>query len=229
LELVSIIILDKYLDNSAIEITFANGLTRIHIDELLYFKDFNLPDYLKLFYEQTNGLMIDSEYISDDLGDTSHLKINTCEDLFLTIKKVNFLPNKRFIQFAGNDEEAFYLLDTSNLDPQGNPLIILSMPADGFCIPLTNSFDVFLECSCLGFLSYLEQFGSETIKRKQLSKKMLREKEILKQCLKDLFITAKREYELLDIWHLDEKAKKLVRTSTAKWFKEIKRLLTILQ
>jgi len=228
LELISIIVLDKYLENPAIEITFANGLTRMHIDELLYFKDFDLPDYLKLFYEQTNGLMIDSEYLSDDLGDAVHLKINACEDLFFTTKKVNFLPNHRFIQFAGNEEEAFYLLDTKNLDPNGNPLILLSMPADRFCIPLTNSFDVLLECSCLGFLGYLEQFGSEESRRDHLSKKMLREKEAIKHCLKDLFVTAKREYELLDIWRLDDKVKKIIQASTVKWFKEIKRLLTII-
>jgi len=229
LELVRIIILDKYLETSAVEITFATGLTKMHIDELLYFKDFDLPAYLKLFYEQTNGLMIDSEYLTDDLDDASHLKINYFEDLFFTNKKVNFLPERRFIRFAGNDEEAFYLLDTKNLDPNGNPLILLSMPADRFCIPLTNSFDVFLECSCIGFLGYLEQFGSEVSKTKQLSKKMLREKETIKHCLKDLFVTAKREYELLDIWHVDEKAKKMIQLSTAKWFKEIKRLLSILQ
>jgi len=203
LELVRIQALDRYLEDSAIEISFENGLTRMHIKEFLFFKDFDLPDYHKLFYEQTNGLLIESRYTKDEFGD-------------------------RFIQIGSNDSSAFYLLDTENLDPNGNPLILLSMPADKFCIPLTNSFDVLLECSCIGLLGYLEQFGSEVRRTKQLSKKMLREKETIKHCLKDLFITAKREYELLDIWHLDEKAKKMVQFSTAKWFKEIKHLLSIL-
>lgn len=229
MELVNIIVLDKYIENSAIEITFTNGLTRMHIDELLYFKDFDLPDYLKLFYEQTNGLLIESEYNKGDLGYPSILRIHSLEDLFFTKKKVNFLPDRRFIRVGGNDASAFYLLDTENLNPDGNPLILLSMPADSFYIPLTNSFDILLECSCLGLLRYLEQFGSEMRKNYQLTKKMLKEKEALKQCLKNLFLTAKREYELLDIWSLDEKTKKMIRFSTAKWFKEIKQLLTLLQ
>ncbi|MHA1245209.1 MAG: SMI1/KNR4 family protein [Candidatus Heimdallarchaeota archaeon] len=229
MELVRIQALDRYLEDSAIEISFENGLTRMHIKEFLFFKDFDLPDYHKLFYEQTNGLLIESRYTKDEFGDASILRIHTLEDLFFTKKKVNFLPERRFIQIGSNDSSAFYLLDTENLDPNGNPLILLSMPADKFCIPLTNSFDVLLECSCIGLLGYLEQFGSEVSRTKQLSKKMLREKETIKHCLKDLFITAKREYELLDIWHLDEKAKKMVQFSTAKWFKEIKHLLSIIQ
>ena len=201
----------------------------MHIKEFLFFKDFDLPDYLKLFYEQTNGLLIESRYTRDDFGDASLFRLHTLEDLFFTKKKVNFLPDKRFIQIGTNDSSAFYLLDTENLDPIGNPLVLLNMPADRFCIPLTNSFDTLLECSCLGFLGYLEQFGSEVIRTNQLSKKMLREKETIKQCLKDLFVTAQREYKLLDLWHLDTKAKKMVQFSTAKWFKEIKHLLSILK
>jgi hypothetical protein len=229
LELVRIQALDKYLDDSAVEISFVNGLTKMHIKEFLFFKDFDLPDYLKLFYEQTNGLLIESKYTKDDFGDASLLRIHTLEDLFFTKKKVNFLPEKRFIQFGTNDNSAFYLLDTENMDPNGNPLFSLNMPADKFCIPLTNSFDIFLESACIGLLGYLEQFGSEVRKTNQLSKRMLKEKETIKRCLKDLFITAKREYELLDIWHLDVKAKKMVQFSIAKWFKEIQHLLSILQ
>ena len=228
--MLTILILDKYLDDSKVEITFYNGLTRMHIKELLYFKDMDIPDYLKLFYEQTNGLMIDSEYLADDLGDPIHLLINSCDALAYTTKKLNLLPDRRFIQFGGNDEEALYLFDMKNLDPEGNPLIILNMPVYQVIIPLTNSFDIFLECSCLGVLGLMEAFGEERkIPEHKIPKKMLKKNDRILKCLKALFTVAKREYELLDLWHVQPKTKQLIQKSMANWFKEIKRLLTIFQ
>jgi len=223
-----IIILDKYIEDSNVEITFSNGLTRMHIKELLFFKDMELPDYLKLFYEQTNGLMIDSEYLLDDLDDPMHLLINSCENLSFTTKKVNFLPDKRFILFASNDENTTYLLDMKNLDPNSNPLIVMTNPVYKTYIPLTNSVDVFLECACLGVLGLIEMYSEEfTLNYSSIPKRMVEKKNRILRCLKDLFTTAKREYELLDLWQLDPKTKQLVQISVAKWFKEIKRLLTL--
>ena len=220
-------ILDTYLDDSKVEITFTNGLTQMHIKELLYFKDMDLPDTLKLFYEQTNGLMIDSEYVIDDLEDPSHLLINSCDNLFFTKKKVNLLPEHRFILFATNDEEAFYLLDTKNLDPNGNPLIILTMPAYQTYIPLTNSIDAFLECACLGLLGIIEAFSrEERINSDQISRKLFKHNQRVLALLKNLFTTAKREYDLLSLWHVSEKTQKIIQKSIANWFKEIQRLLT---
>ena len=34
-----ILVLDKYLDDQKVEITFETGITNMHVDELLYFKD----------------------------------------------------------------------------------------------------------------------------------------------------------------------------------------------
>ncbi len=221
-------ILDNYLDDSKVEITFFNGLTRIHIKELLFFKDMELPDHLKLFYEQTNGLMIDSEYFLDDLDDPTNLLINSCENLFFTKKKVNQLPDKRFILFATNDEEAFYLLDMKNLDPEGNPLILLTMPAYQIYIPLTNSFDVFLESSCLGILGILESFGKEQpIRPNSISRKLMKKNKTVLALLKNMFETSKREFDLIDLWHMPDKTKKIIQKSISNWFKEIQRLLTI--
>ena len=221
-------ILDNYLDDSKVEITFANGLTHIHIKELLFFKDMELPDTLKLFYEQTNGLMIDSEYFIDDLEDASHLLVNSCENLFFTTKKVNHLPDKRFILFATNDEEAFYLLDMDNTNPDGNPLILLVMPDYQIYIPITNSFDIFLECGCLGLLGIMESFGKEQpASTEQMSRKLYKKNQRVLVLLKELFATAKREYDLIELWHVPEKTKKMIKISIAKWFKEIQRLLTM--
>ena len=207
---------------------FQNSLTRMHIKDLLFFKDMELPDYLKLFYEQTNGLMIDTEYLLDEMDDPTHLLINSLEDLSYTNKKVNFLPEKRFILFATNDESATYLLDAQNLDPSGNPLILMVDPVYKTYIPLTNSFDVFLECSCLGVLGLIEMYSKENpVLFSKISRKLLRKKERVLICLKNLFVTSKREYDLLDLWYLPEKTRKLVQISIAKWFKEIKRLLTL--
>ncbi len=221
-------ILDNYLDDSRVEVTFYNGLTRIHIKELLFFKNMELPDHLKLFYEQTNGLMIDSEYFLDDLEDPSHLLINSCENLILTRKKVNHLPDNRFILFATNDEEAFYLLDMKNLDPDGNPLVLLTMPAYHVYIPLTNSFDVFLESSCLGILGILESFGKEQpIPLSAVSRKLMKKNKIVLALLKNMFETSKREFDLIELWHVPDKTKKVIQKSISNWFKEIQRLLTI--
>lgn len=221
-------ILDNYLDDAKVEVTFYNGLTRIHIKELLFFKGMELPDQLKLFYEQTNGLMIDSEYFLDDLDDPSHLLINSCENLIFTKKKVNHLPDNRFILFATNDEEAFYLLDTKNLDPNGNPLILLTMPAYHIYIPLTNSFDAFLESSCLGILGLLESFGKEQpIPPTRISRKLLKKNKTALALLKNMFETSKREFDLIELWHVPEKTKKVIQKSISNWFKEIQRLLTI--
>lgn len=208
------------------EVTFRNGLTNIHIDELLFFKDMQIPDYLKLFYQQTNGLLIESKYFLDDLDYPSHLLINACDELFFTAKRVNLLPDKRFIRFAENEEDAFYLLDIDNLDPNDNPLIVLSMPAYKFIIPLTNSFDILLESGCLGLLGLIEGFGASEGKAiPDIPQKMLKKKSIILPILKNFFVTAKREYELLDIWHISAKAKSLINHSTALWFKGLKNLL----
>jgi len=221
-------ILDNYLDDSKVEVIFYNGLTRIHIKELLFFKDMVLPDHLKLFYEQTNGLMIDSEYFLDDLDDPSHLLINSCENLILTKKKVNLLPDNRFILFATNEEEAFYLLDMKNLDPNGNPLILLTMPTYRVYIPLTNSFDVFLESSCLGILGIMESFGKEEpIPPTGISRKLMKKNKTVLALLKNMFETSKREFDLIELWHVPEKTKKVIQRSIANWLKEIQRLLTI--
>ena len=216
------------MEDSNVEITFRNGLTRMHIKDLLFFKDMDLPDYLKLFFEQTNGLMIDTEYLLDEMEDPIHLLINSIEDLTFTTKKVNFLPEKRFIFFATNDESASYLLDTNNIDPNGNPLILMVDPVYKTYIPLTNSFDIFLECACLGILGLIEMYSKEDpVLSLNNSKNLLRKKERVLICLKNLFVTSKREYDLLDLWHLPEKTRQLVQNSVAMWFKEIKRLLTL--
>ncbi|MFW9923445.1 MAG: SMI1/KNR4 family protein [Candidatus Thorarchaeota archaeon] len=202
----------------------------MHIKELLYFKDMVLPNYLKLFYEQTNGILIESEYFIDDLDDPSHLLVNSCENLFFTNKNLNLLPDNRFISFATNDDETLYLLDCDNLDPESNPLILLNNPIFKKYIPLTNSIDVFLECACLGILGIIESFVVEQpISRNQIPVKTFKKKERILYCLKKLFETAKREYELLEIWHIDQKVKPIIQTSFEEWFKEIKRLVTIFQ
>lgn len=224
----TMLILDKYLDDSKVEITFFDGLTRMHIKELLYFKDMNIPDYLKLFYEQTNGLMIDTEYLKDDLGDSIHLLVNACDALTYTTKKLNGLPDKRFLKFAGNDEEALYLFDMENLNPDDNPLILINIPVYKQIIPLTNSFEVFLECSCLGLLGLIEAYCEErVINRNDIPNAMLKKKERILRCLKELFETSKREYELLQLWHVSAESQKMIQKSIAKWFEELKRLLTI--
>ncbi|MCG3252928.1 MAG: hypothetical protein KAX09_03700, partial [Candidatus Heimdallarchaeota archaeon] len=100
-----ILILDKYLDDPKVEITFEAGITNMHVDELLFFKDMELPDYLKLLYQQTNGFLLESEYFLDDLDDPSHFRLISCNNLFFTSKRLNLLPDKRFIRFAENEED----------------------------------------------------------------------------------------------------------------------------
>ena len=82
--MIPILILDKYIDDDKIQITFNNGLTNTHIDELLFFKDMNIPDYLRLFYQQSNGLDIYSEYFLDDYDDPSYCTIISCDNLEFT-------------------------------------------------------------------------------------------------------------------------------------------------
>jgi hypothetical protein len=209
-----------------VEITFSTELTNIHIDEMLFFKDMIVPDYLKLFYQQTNGLDIDTEYFIDDLEDRAHFKVLALEHLSFTTKKMNLLPDKRFIRFAESGEEIIFLLDTQNLDPDGNPLILLNAPVYKFCIPLTNSFATLLECACLGVLAVIEEFIMQESKRLPLiPKRMMKRSEKILSYLKEFFVTAKREHELLSIWHLEPKGKKLVEKSIAIWFKGLKKLL----
>ena len=226
--MIAIHVLDLYLENSRIEITFNSELTNIHIDELLYFKGMKLPDYLKLFYQQTNGLLIESRYSRDELDDSAYFLVNSLEHLTFTNQKLNLLPNKRFIRLAGNEEDSMYLLDTENNDPDGNPLILLNLPAYQFCIPLTNSFATLLECACLGILAVIEQFAmAEGKKIPAISTRMIKKSKKILPYLKEFFTIAKREYDLLDIWHVSSKARNLIQTSIALWFKGLKKLLII--
>ncbi len=223
-----ILILDKYLDDSNVEITFEAGITNMQIDELLFFKDMEIPDYLKLLYQQTNGFLIENDYFLDDLNDPSHFRVISCDNLFYTSKRLNLLPDKRFIRFAENEEDALYLLDTENLNPEGLPLILLNMPSYKFSIPLTNNFEVLLEAACLGILGLIEFFGLEEGKKlPKVPQKMLSKKKKILPILKEFFLTAKREYDLIDIWHLSPKAKKQIQLSIAYWFKGLKNLLSI--
>lgn len=223
-----ILILDKYLDDSKVEVTFEAGITNMHVDELLFFKDMDLPDYLKLLYQQSNGFLLESGYFLDDLDDLSHFRLISCDNLFFTSKRLNLLPNKRFIRFAENEEDALYLLDMENLDPEGNPLILLSMPSYKFNIPLTNNFEVLLEASCLGILGLIEAFGLKEGKRlPQVPQRMLKKKKRILPILKEFFLTAKREFDLIDTWHLSPKAKKNIQMSIALWFKGLKNLLSV--
>ncbi len=227
LELIIILILDRYLDDHKVDITFETGITNMHIDELLFFKDMQIPDYLKLLYQQSNGFLIESEYFLDDLNDPSYFRIISCDNLFFTGKRLNLLPDKRFIRFAENEEDALYLLDMENLDPDGNPLILLNMPSYKFSIPLTNNFEVLLEAACLGVLGLIEAFGlKEGKKVPQISGRMLKKKKRILPILKEFFLTAKREFDLIDMWHLSPKAKKNIQMSIANWFKGLKNLLS---
>ncbi|NHJ40151.1 MAG: hypothetical protein FK731_08980 [Asgard group archaeon] len=210
------------------EITFEAGITNMQIDELLFFKDMEIPDYLKLLYQQTNGFLIENDYFLDDLNDPSHFRVISCDNLFYTSKRLNLLPDKRFIRFAENEEDALYLLDTENLNPEGLPLILLNMPSYKFSIPLTNNFEVLLEAACLGILGLIEFFGLEEGKKlPKVPQKMLSKKKKILPILKEFFLTAKREYDLIDIWHLSPKAKKQIQLSIAYWFKGLKNLLSI--
>jgi len=223
-----ILILDKYLDDSKVEITFEAGITNMHVDELLFFKDMEIPDYLKLLYQQTNGFLLESGYFLDDLDDPSHFRLISCDNLFFTSKRLNLLPDKRFIRFAENEEDALYLLDMENLDPEGNPLILLSMPSYKFNIPLTNNIEVLLEASCLGILGLIEAFGLKEGKRvPQIPQRMLKKKKRILPILKEFFLTAKREFDLIDTWHLSPKAKKNIQMSIANWFKGLRNLLSV--
>jgi hypothetical protein len=123
-----------------------------------------------------------------------------------------------------------YLLDTDNTDPEGNPLILLNLPAYQFCIPLTNSFATLLECACLGLLAVIEQFAIfEGKKIPEIPPRMLKKSNKILPYLKEFFTIAKREYELIDIWHVSPKAKKLIQRSTTRWFKGLKKLLAKFQ
>ncbi|HUT80073.1 MAG TPA: hypothetical protein VMZ29_02635 [Candidatus Bathyarchaeia archaeon] len=216
------------MDDSKIEISFSNELTSMHISELLFFKDMELPDYLKLFYQQTNGLLIESEYFLDELEDPTHFRILALEDLSFTTTKLNLLPDKRFIRFAENEEEAIYLLDMENLDPDGKPLILLNLPAYKFCIPFTNSPDTLFESACLGILGMIEKFAENEGKSiPSIPQHLLKKKASVLSCLKDLFLVAQREYELIKIWHISPKAYDLVKKSIELWFNGIKKLLAI--
>jgi len=230
LELSSILPLDQFLDDRRVEINFQAGLTSNHVDELLFFKDMELPDYLKFFYQQSNGLLIESNYFKDELADPSFFRLLALEHLSFTPKKLNLLPERRFIHFADNEEESIYLLDMENLSPEGLPLILLNIPMEQFCIPLTNSFERLLESACLGLLGVIQRIGaSGNGKVPTISTAMLKQKKQLKKCLKDFFVVTKREYDLLTLWHLPSKAEKLVRQSIVKWLKALKELLQILK
>ncbi len=188
----------------------------------------DLPDYLKLFYQQTNGLLIESEYFIDELDDPSHFRLLALEDLTFTTTKLNLLPDKRFIRFAENEEEAIYLLDMENLDPDGKPLILLNLPAFRFCIPFTNSLDILLESACLGILGMIEKVAEREGKGVPPNpQKLLKKKAAVLSCLKNFFLVAQREFDLLKIWHLSPKAHDLIKTSLELWFNGIKKLLTI--
>ena len=181
---------------------------------------------MKLFYQQTNGLLIESEYFKDDLDAPAHFMLHACDNLFFTNQKLNGLPDKRFIRFAENEDEAIYLLDMENLSPSGVPLILLNIPTQNFCVPLTNSFDILLESACIGLLGIIEQIiVNEEPNIPSLPSKILKKKSGILPCLKDFFVVAKREYELLDIWHISVKAKKMVQESLENWFQIIKTLL----
>ncbi|TET30798.1 MAG: hypothetical protein E3J70_03695 [Candidatus Heimdallarchaeota archaeon] len=223
-----ILILDKYIEDQKVDITFEVGITNMHVDELLFFKDMEIPDYLKLLYQQSNGFLLESEYFLDDLDDPAHFRLISCNNLFFTSKRLNLLPDKRFIRFAENEEDALYLLDMENLDPDGNPLILLNMPSYKFSIPLTNNFEVLLEAACLGILGLIEEFGLKEGKRiPEVPQKMLRKKKRILPILKEFFLTAKREFDLIDTWHLSPKAKKNIQLSIATWFKGLKKLLSV--
>ncbi|MBN1327877.1 MAG: hypothetical protein JXA54_00260 [Candidatus Heimdallarchaeota archaeon] len=216
------------MNDSKVDISFNTELTSIHISELLYFKDMELPDYLKLFYQQTNGLLIESEYFLDELDSPSHFRLLSLEDLSFTTTKLNFLPEKRFIRFAENEEEAIYLLDMENLDPDGKPLILLNLPAYRFCIPFTNSPDILFECACLGILGVIEKIAeNEGQSIPPIPQQLLKKKATVLACLKNCFLVAKREYDLLRIWHISPKAYELIKKSLDLWFNGISKLLSI--
>ncbi|NHJ88003.1 MAG: hypothetical protein FK734_21240 [Asgard group archaeon] len=218
--------MDKYLDDNRIEITFRDGLTRMHIDELMFFYNIELPEYLMLFYEQTNGLSIESEYFLDDLDDPSHFLINSCNDLSFSKKELNKLPDNRFLRFAENEDTSLYLLDLHNLTPLGNPLILLNMPIYRFIIPLTDNFEVLLESACIGLLGLIEEFGASEGKRiPPIPHRMLKFKPQIMQCLKEFFKVASREYKLLDVWHIDPKTKDQIQKNITDWFKGLKLLI----
>jgi hypothetical protein len=203
-------------------------LTRRQIEQLAYFKDLSLPDYFKLFYEQTNGLTIESYYFTDRFDEPSELFIHRCDDLVFTTKKVNRLPDKRFILFAGDQDQVEFLFDTKNFDPRGHPLICMSLPCYGYCVPLTNSFDVFLECACLGIFGLLSTFiirKDECESLPDTPKKMLKKQKRVLQLLKELFTTTKRELDLLPLWHLPEKAQAMIKRSMVQWLQIIKQLV----
>ncbi|NHJ47455.1 MAG: hypothetical protein FK733_06695 [Asgard group archaeon] len=181
---------------------------------------------MKLFYQQTDGLQIETEYFIDELDDPSLFNVVSLGDLTFTPKKLNLLPDKRFIRFAEHGDETIFLLDTNNLNPEGNPLILLNAPVYQFCIPLTNSFATLLECACLGILAVIEEFAIREGKSlPQIPNKMMKRSKTILPYLKEFFTIAKREYELLDIWHISPKARKLLETSISKWFKGLKKLL----
>lgn len=211
-----------------VEIIFSAGITKDHLEELLYFKDITLSPYYKLFLEQTNGLIIESDYSVDEFNEPAHMLFHQAEDLSLTSKKVNNLPDHRFVLFATNEDNADYLFDSERADPEGNPLILLCMPVEEFYIPLTNSFNVFLEATCLGILHHIEKFGS-TRRQPTIKQKLRKKGETVLPFLKAFFMTAKREYQLLDIWHVPPKTKALIQKSMIDWFKELKRLVSLFQ
>ncbi|MBD3190767.1 MAG: hypothetical protein GF308_08990 [Candidatus Heimdallarchaeota archaeon] len=220
--------MDNYLDDLNIEIIFSNGIIKDHLEELLYFKDITLPAYYKLFLEQTNGLIIESDYSVDEFNDPAHILFLQAQDLEFTSKKVNNMPNNRFILFATNEDNADYLFDSERVDPEGNPLILLCMPVEEFYIPLTNSFNVFLEATCLGILHHFEKFASNR-HSPTINPKLRKKSDSILPCLKSIFMTAKREYQLLDIWHVPPKTKGLIQESMINWFKELKRLVSVFQ
>jgi hypothetical protein len=185
---------------------------------LLYLKGLEIPEYYKLFLEQTNGLLIETNYFKNEFNDPTMINLLGCNDLFTTKKKVNGLPDLRFVKFAGNEEDTDFLFDTKNFTPTGLPLILFNQPVDSFCIPLTADFNAFLTLSFLGFLNYLSNYFSEepTI-TKELPNRIKKKKQLLLPCLKDCFTTVKREIKLLSLWHLPSKSLQMVKRSCHSW------------
>ncbi|MEA2070295.1 MAG: SMI1/KNR4 family protein [Asgard group archaeon] len=186
----------------------------------------DLPAHFKLFYEQTNGLLIETEYpVNDFENDLPTIEIMKCQDLDYTKKKLNKLPEKRMIRFGDNSEYLDLLLDSKNLDPDENPLIVISNPVEGYVLPLTNSFSALLEAACLGLLEMIDRWMKTKLEDINLPDKMKNKREDILGLLKNFFQTAKREFSLIQVWQVSPKAEKIVQNSIHKWFKIIKVIL----